>query len=101
MSNHHHKHHGEHKDDSVLNCEAAEVLEPEVVSDEEVASLDSEQNEVVEDVESAEGEAHDAAGDASDSEAEARSDSAQADEAAGKEESADRKAETDWRDAYV
>lgn len=101
MSNHHHKHHGEHKDDSVLNRDAAEVLEPEVVSDEEVASLDSEQNEVVEDVENAEGEAQDAAGDASDSEAEASADSAQADDVAGEEESADKKAETDWRDAYV
>ena len=66
MSNHHHKHHGEHKDDSVLNRDAAEVLEPEVVS----STLKC-------------------------------ADSAQADEVAGEEESADKKAETDWRDAYV
>lgn len=112
MSNHHHKHHDGHKDDSLLNRDAAEVLEPEVVSDEEAAELNDAQNEEVAELDDAQNEvAEDAENDVQDAPSEDPSaesgddtESEQEEASCGEandETSADKKTDIDWRDAYV
>lgn len=108
MSNHHHHRHSEHRQDDILNNGAAdaevsdpeisepEVSETEVLPDEETASSDDAQETA------ADGDAQETAADGDEQEtADGDEQDAQNGDADGGDAHEGKKAETDWRDAYV